>query len=779
MTLISDDLEATRARVPGDALPPPSNASMVVEQVRPRERRKLPDDIADLAGVAILSGIALYGFQSSFGGFRYLLVSLAGLAAGLAIAAIGARRRFPSIVLAACTIVAYLLLSGAAQPQYAIAKVLPSPTSVSNALRLVVFGWARLLSTRPPVGTAGGLQAVGLLCGLLAGVIGHSIARRTRSVAGALAAPVVVLALGILFGTARPVSLVVQGALFAAVAIRWISARRTRERAIVHGSSQLRQLGFSLGLLAIVATGAYFASSFVPFASTNQRFTLRDRAEPPFDPLLYPSPLNGFRQYRANKKLRDHVFFKTTGLPEGGRLRLAVMDDYDGLVWLSAGSPVASDPVSGNFERVGRDITPGVGQLSAKANDPVATVTIEFVDPVDPATTVRVPRSAIWVPTVGSDSTAGIVKSIAFDGKDKVSLEDQFRFNKATGTGVATGGMHDGDRIIATVGLPKAPTDEQLKAAKVLPAKPSALDKQIPESILKKVTTYLSGPPPVDGTAAPTALPQKSYQQLIDLRNALVDEGSFSDGGEDGDDPTPFSVVSGHSSNRLEVFLSNKIGIVGNYEQYAATYALMVRNLGMQARVVMGFVPKGSGNVDVKGKDAQAWVEVNLDGLGWIPIDTTPKEDKLLKDRPPVKRNVPNLDVQPPPPTSVPQADASAAGQLDKNKKDEEKKKDNKPLKSARGFSRLQKIVAVAVGAGDARTVPPHCAPPAPGENWQIALATSALHFLPVRRGESCPLPLQTVQRQRWLSRPTRLFSARSSPMSRWCFMSGRRPARQ
>lgn len=680
MSLVDDDLEATRARRPDEAAPAPAVAADAVAT----RRRRLPDVAIDAAGVAVLTGIGLYGFQSSYGGVRYLVVGLVAMAAGIALGLLGARRRLPAIVLAATTVLLFVALSGAAQPRLAIAQVVPTPDTVVGSLRLAVFGWARLLSTRPPVGDAAGLQTIVVLCGLVSGVFGTSFARRSRSVTGAVAGPVAVLALGILFGTAEPVSLAVQGAVFAAVAVAWISARRSRERALVHGRSQQRQTVAGAVMLAAVATVGYLASSVVPFAQTNERFILRDRAVPPFDPLAYPSPLNGFHNYRADGAARGATYFRAENLPAGARLRLAVMDDYDGLVWVAAGSPSADQPASGNFERVGTEIPLGVGQRAPASGDDRAVVTIE----VGPGYAAF--ENRVWVPGLGDAAGTGIVDAVAFGGDRRATLEDQFRFNKATGTGVVVGGLSEGDRIIVSAALPAEISPKQLVDAR----KGVPLDEierpYYSEDLLKKMTLYLAGA--ADGTAPVGS--EQPFAQIDMLRTALVKDGAYSDGGEG----ATVDVIPGHSVARLADFLGNRRGIVGNYEHYAATLALMARSLGIPARVVVGFVPKGSGNVDIHGSDAQAWVEVNLEGLGWVTVDTTPPEDQQLKDRAPVKRNVPNLDVQPPPPTSVPQADANAASQLDKQK-DEEKKKDKDEKVTTRS-RRSPLVMALAVGVG-------------------------------------------------------------------------------
>lgn len=63
----------------------------------------------------------------------------------------------------------------------------------------------------------------------------------------------------------------------------------------------------------------------------------------------------------------------------------------------------------------------------------------------------------------------------------------------------------------------------------------------------------------------------------------------------------------------------------GICQHYATAATLMYRALGVPARYVTGFV----GNLDanqwttVDSKQAHAWVEVYIDGLGWVPVEVT------------------------------------------------------------------------------------------------------------------------------------------------------------
>jgi transglutaminase-like putative cysteine protease len=66
----------------------------------------------------------------------------------------------------------------------------------------------------------------------------------------------------------------------------------------------------------------------------------------------------------------------------------------------------------------------------------------------------------------------------------------------------------------------------------------------------------------------------------------------------------------------------------GYCQQFSGAMALMLRMIGVPARVVAGFSP-GSYNSEtrefrVRDLDAHSWVEVYFTGIGWVPFDPTP-----------------------------------------------------------------------------------------------------------------------------------------------------------
>lgn len=70
----------------------------------------------------------------------------------------------------------------------------------------------------------------------------------------------------------------------------------------------------------------------------------------------------------------------------------------------------------------------------------------------------------------------------------------------------------------------------------------------------------------------------------------------------------------------------------GFCQQYATTMVVILRELGVPARYVEGWLPGrdlGGGQWEVDANAAHAWVEVWFDGIGWLPFDPTPGDASL------------------------------------------------------------------------------------------------------------------------------------------------------
>lgn len=86
---------------------------------------------------------------------------------------------------------------------------------------------------------------------------------------------------------------------------------------------------------------------------------------------------------------------------------------------------------------------------------------------------------------------------------------------------------------------------------------------------------------------------------------------------------------AGHSGEAMLTFLRNRTGYC---EQFAGTMAVMLRTLGIPARVGVGFSPgelvdPAAGEYVVRASNAHAWVEVLFPEEGWIVFEPTPRSD--------------------------------------------------------------------------------------------------------------------------------------------------------
>lgn len=129
---------------------------------------------------------------------------------------------------------------------------------------------------------------------------------------------------------------------------------------------------------------------------------------------------------------------------------------------------------------------------------------------------------------------------------------------------------------------------------------------------------YLELPDNFPGVVRETALSVTAdastpYETALKLQNWFRDEFDYS-----------LEVQAGHSNTAIEGFLRDRVGYC---EQFAGTYAAMMRTLGIPARVAVGFTPgtqNDDGDYSVLGKNAHAWPEVWFDDFGWVPFEPTP-----------------------------------------------------------------------------------------------------------------------------------------------------------
>jgi uncharacterized membrane protein YeaQ/YmgE (transglycosylase-associated protein family) len=612
-----------------------------------RSLRPSRDDLIDVGTVFGLTSLAVYSFRSSFGGIEFLVVGVVGAALGVLGGWLAKCWRAPLAVSVATMTVVYAVVGGAVTlHSKASAGFLPSLASTSSALRAVVTGWKELITTTPPVGSIGDLMVLPFLGGFAAAFVSFVLLTRVKHSALALGPPAVVLGVGIATGLSEPVSVVLHGAAFGAVAVAWMAWKehRRRPRLQVVTPDHRRVASAALVLLVASAAGLVLAPN-LPFTDRTDRAIWRQTVTPPFDPRAYSSPLSGYRRFVKGEERKNEVMFTVEGLPEGVPIRLATMDAYDGLVWqVSAGEP--GNPSlndSGSFERVGVEIPAEFGGTEA-----TVTVTVGKY-------------SDVWIPDVGEVLSLRFAGSVGGATRDR-ELSEAFRYNRATDTAASRIKLHAGDRYVMKVRLP------------------SMVDRLAGKVIVPKVAR-------IGGAVSVPSIPEKLQSEVVVAKDSgeqidrivdLMRDGAYSDGDLDAGQ---LGSRGGHSAERLNEFVAAfpKRLFVGDAEQYASTLALLFRDVGhLPTRVVMGFRPPRdslSGPVEVLAKDVDAWVEVPVEDMGWVAVFPTPDRDNLSLTSSAEQQPEPDYRTQnpPPPPLIDPEFDrpATAEGKAKSNKKTE------------------------------------------------------------------------------------------------------------
>lgn len=590
----------------------------------PRARFDVGFAVANTLLLWVAMAIAAVPLWPIYSGPAVVMMVGGAVVGGSFVAVAGARFRLPAPVVAAATVVVYLIVGvPLAVPGKAYQGFLPTLDGLRDLLAGTALGWKQLLTITLPAGDYQALLVPFFALTVVVTVASLSVALRGRWGNLAVLGPVVLFIGGLLFGPATslwPIGLAL-GLL--AVSLLWIIWRRWHRRRMAIRSLAPRDLGgvpvevsgdtrfagwrtlLSASLILAIAGGAATAAVAV-LPPTGERQVLRSAIEQPFEPRDYVSPLSGFRRY-WQQPTTDSVIMSVRGLPQGARIRVATLDSYNGVVY-SVGS-VLGDSASGAFTRVPFQI-----DQSALGGEQVS-LDIQLED-----------YTGVWLPTVGQ------FESVSFDGTNAGVLRDSFYYNNAIGTAAVIGGVGTGDRYSLTAVLPAQPSVGQLATLDAGSASVPSLG-ELPAELSVALNNYISG---VDGQG----------NRLVAMLAGLQRDGYVSHGV--GKDEAPSR--SGHAADRISELLTDQ-RMIGDAEQYAVTAALMARELGFPARVVFGFAPKDITSVtEVRGSDVSAWIEVNTAQYGWVSIDPTPAVRPIPDEQPvdPTKIARPQPIVPPP-----------------------------------------------------------------------------------------------------------------------------------
>jgi hypothetical protein len=440
-------------------------------------------------------------------------------------------------------------------------------------------GIPRLLTALIPVEPQPDTVLVPVVATWLAGLAGAELAVRGRRVLLGYAPPAL-LYLGalVVVGPNAP-SLLWQPLAFAGAAAIGLAATGRAGTAGLPELDQAARLFFRVRL----AAGSAATMALVVGLSVAVAPVVADRVQKaPTDPRRYVAPpslnaqdenplirLSGWA-LNPTQKLFD-TDIATSAPPNQLLMRLAVLSDYDGVNWR----------VGGDYREAGRVLPPvnGPGAPGTGGTPIGQTITIDDLD-------------GRLVPAAPTAHQVDGVR-VAYD--------------QATGTLIRPEGLRTG--LSYTVQSRQSTVDINVLPGADVPSGPGvarflALGTANPPTSLTELAQRLG---------AEVGSP---YQKALAVEDYLAAHYTLVS-----------DAPSGHAYPNLNFFLfapRNAGGQRGTSEQFAASFAVLARMLGLPTRVVVGFQAR-PGASTVRGKDALAWPEVLFADLGWVPFDPLPK----------------------------------------------------------------------------------------------------------------------------------------------------------
>ena len=559
--------------------------------------------------------VSAISFRSALSGWSFVTAAAIGVLGASAVVLFARLRRLLLGESVAVSALAFVVLGG-----IAVGGV-PTPSAYSAFARGLINGWADLLSSAPPADITDQLRALPFAVAWLAAAVGGEIARHSRRPGLPAIGPILALALSLLFTVEERWLALAQGAgILAGTFALIVVGQRFNRTAIARtsdepddGATTTNRVRLMLG--AVVIVGAVLAAPVVgprlPLAEANERFDLRQYQVPPFDPLAVPSPLVQLKASLKDER-RDDVIFEVEGDTPIDRWPVAVMSDYDGVVWTVADPE--RNPEANEFVPVDTQLPELDDALPEGATTVEHTVTIRDL-------------GGYFLPTAGTARRLGLPADL-----DR-------RMNMQTGTVALPGGVADGLTYEVTSAVLPTYDDATLAAA--------------PIELVDRTEELELLPPPVRNLAADLVEGRdRGWDQMAAINDAFVTSGYY--------DVSP-DTPPGHSYGRIAKMLEDPERVVGFEEQYAAAAAVMAQVAELPVRVVVGYrIPAAAwrnGRAEVTASDIAAWVELDAGELGWIPVDVTPDRSRTPDPDPQGATTeeiaIPNPPPPPPPPPNV------------------------------------------------------------------------------------------------------------------------------
>ena len=579
-----------------------------------------------VALVAVMAVVACVGFAGVFAGWSHLVVTVLAVAGATGCAIAGLRWRLLLSEAIVLNTLAFVVVG------IAVTQWVPGPAAPADFAAALARGWAELLSSQSPAELTGRLAPVPFTTAWVAAALAHELDRRVHWSGIALVGALVGLVTTSLFSAEVPTLARYQGGLLVVLTVLIARVHRHEAELDVGLSvSSMRRPGLSklampAAVLALVGVSAAVVGPRLPLADANERFDLRDLQENPWDPLDAPSPLVTLKA-DLKEGARDEVAFRVTSERPITRWTTAVLSTYDGVVWHVA------DPLIGGAAQF-VPVDPTLPELARPVESLAVRATLEIVDLDGP-----------WVPH------AGLPIEASFVGDDA-----NLRLNLETATLARPGGHRSGDRYELVTALHPTSDARGIEQAQFDVAGSATELDLVPAPILNLAAELVEGQ-------------DLGGAQVAAIRDRFTLEGFYDAGRER---------PPGHSYAQIARFVDDPTRLVGYEEQYAAAAGVLARIAGIPTRVAVGYnIPEDryrGGVAEVLAGDATAWIEVNVAGAGWVPVDVTPDRSREPTDQEPgrIRQNVAIPNEPPPPPPPFESEDLDEEEALDDEDENEE-----------------------------------------------------------------------------------------------------------
>lgn len=584
-----------------------------------------PRVLIELLVIGVLCVCAALVFRNAFLSWGFVPTVVAGVALPIGVSVLARRAGTSSGAAILVSMMAYLglgsiIISGA-----------PTPDAVSTLIRETVQGWQGLLTIAAPVDPADTLRVVPLATVWLGSVIAAETVLRTRSLLAPVLGPSVIFLLAALFGL-KSTSIATQlGVILLLGVVAFVSLRH--ETSWVWSASPDRTMLIvrSLSAIAILALSALIAGVMSPRvqgSSPRDRVTLRQVVDPPFVIRDLRTPLTTFKD-SLNSEAENSVVFTVSGSDLAGRrVRLATLDEYDGVVWTSA-SVGGSD----GLLRVGPRF-PGLVDSPIGVEERFEFVLGDLEGNWLP--TVGVPQAMRW-----GDSAVELLGSDPFS---------RFRVDPDSGNLLVD--------IPVGPGFGRQNLSYEIQAvdftsSDLLPDTPTVPMRLIDSDLVAPFRDLARSIVGQEATAI------QRIERIGEALSSSTDGTVVSSSGQGKNATYDLDAPPGHALYRVrDTLFQDADEYRGTAEQYATAFALLAAAVDVPSRVVVGYEINAS-NVEagdsrdvasIRRSDLSVWLEVPFLDAGWIAFDAGPSESAVPEDRPAGGGGSSSVSTVPPPP---------------------------------------------------------------------------------------------------------------------------------